>query len=335
MDHNYGLKKDYLSLRGLGSFFIGGRIAEVHGLPKSWIGNSKTDLYECDPNGLYWVEQMYVQYAFPKEKLCHYPIIFWHGGGMTGSVWESTPDERPGWKNIFLENGCDVYVVDGVERGRSGWAMYPQIWPTGPEFMTIDEPLRKDHWRIKGENENPEDYLNSNKNGSKIQFPLEAYDNFVKSFVPRWRHNDDASIKAVVDLLDRIGPCIILSHSHSCALSFAVMASRPENVKALIALEHSQILRLPEDTKLPGTPILSVIGDYVSKSKRRVKQVDKLLAFNKYIEGIGGEVWTLYLSDIGEKGNSHFPMCDYNSDKVARHVLNWLAKRGLFQSFEK
>ena len=30
------------------------------------------------------------------------PIVLLHGGGMTGAMWEQTPDGRPGWMQHFL-----------------------------------------------------------------------------------------------------------------------------------------------------------------------------------------------------------------------------------------
>ena len=42
-------------------------------------------------------------------------------GGLTGACWETTPDGRPGWLHNFLSAGFAVYVLDNVERGRSGF----------------------------------------------------------------------------------------------------------------------------------------------------------------------------------------------------------------------
>ena len=54
-------------LRGMGSFHVGGRVAEVSGKPVRMIvrqpGGPQTKL---DPNGQYMVEQMYVQYFLPQ-----------------------------------------------------------------------------------------------------------------------------------------------------------------------------------------------------------------------------------------------------------------------------
>ena len=33
------------------------------------------------------------------------PLLMWHGGGLTGVTYETTPDGREGWLNYFLRKG--------------------------------------------------------------------------------------------------------------------------------------------------------------------------------------------------------------------------------------
>ena len=60
--------EDDIVLRGMGSFHVGGRIAEVSGRPTREIvripGGPPSKL---DPNGEFMVEQMYVQYFLPRH----------------------------------------------------------------------------------------------------------------------------------------------------------------------------------------------------------------------------------------------------------------------------
>ncbi len=96
------LADDDIVLRGMGSFHVGGRIAEVSGKEVKMIqrqpGGPMTKL---DPNGQYMVEQMYVQYFLPKNKKGKLPLLMWHGGGLTGVTYESTPDGREGWDKLL------------------------------------------------------------------------------------------------------------------------------------------------------------------------------------------------------------------------------------------
>src|SRR5262249_2070376 len=71
--------------------------------------------------GSFAVDQMYVQYRIPAQQNHKIPIILAHGGGLTGSTYETTPDGREGWATYFARNGFAVYEVDFPGRGRSGY----------------------------------------------------------------------------------------------------------------------------------------------------------------------------------------------------------------------
>ena len=118
---------DYL-VKEVGSFHVGGRTATLSGMPTREVAFTPgSPALKVDPNGEFEVEQMYVQFvrlAQPKAKI---PILFWHGGGLTGATWETKPDGKPGWQQWFLNAGYDVYVSDAVERGRASWARYPEF----------------------------------------------------------------------------------------------------------------------------------------------------------------------------------------------------------------
>ena len=98
---------------------------------------------KVDPNGTYQVEQMYVQYFLPANERGAYPLLMWHGGGLTGVTYETTPDGREGWLNYFLRKGWSVYNSDAVERGRAGWAQYPDIFKGEPVFLTTANPFER------------------------------------------------------------------------------------------------------------------------------------------------------------------------------------------------
>src|SRR5262249_11984907 len=60
---------------------------------------------KMDPNGKYQVEQMYVQYFLPQNRRGRLPLLMWHGGGLTGVTYETTPDGREGWLTYFIRKG--------------------------------------------------------------------------------------------------------------------------------------------------------------------------------------------------------------------------------------
>src|SRR3546814_6187071 len=82
-----------------GSFYAGGRSLEIENRPVRTIAFTDTTSMEYDPNGLYHIEQAYVQYFEPAEPSCPVPVVFLHGGGMTGAMWEQTPDGRRSEEN--------------------------------------------------------------------------------------------------------------------------------------------------------------------------------------------------------------------------------------------
>src|SRR5216684_2561374 len=103
-----------ITLRDMGSFHVGGRLVEITGKPVKEITFTPGGVpAKVDPNGTYQVEQMYVQYFLPVNERGAYPLLMWHGGGLTGATYETTPDGREGWLNYFLRKGWSVYNSDG------------------------------------------------------------------------------------------------------------------------------------------------------------------------------------------------------------------------------
>ena len=133
-------------LKEFGSFYVSGHEIIMHGQPKQQFVCQDGSAQTVELNGQYEAGQMYVEYARVAGPKAKYPLLMWHGGGLTGVTWGSTPDGREGWQSLFLRMGHDVYVSDSVERGRSSWAMYPQIYRTHPEFTTKAACWRTKVW---------------------------------------------------------------------------------------------------------------------------------------------------------------------------------------------
>ena len=138
------LAAEPIALRDMGSFHVGGRLVEISGKPVKEVVFTQGGVpAKIDPNGTYQVEQMYVQYFLPANEKGAYPLLMWHGGGLTGATYETTPDGREGWLNYFLRRGWSVYNSDAVERGRAGWAQYPDIFKGEPVFLTTANPFER------------------------------------------------------------------------------------------------------------------------------------------------------------------------------------------------
>jgi hypothetical protein len=81
-------------------------------------------------------------YFLPRNRKGKLPLLMWHGGGLTGVTYETTPDGREGWLNLYIRKGWDVYISDAVERGRAGFAS-PDVWPSEPIFLNYADPFER------------------------------------------------------------------------------------------------------------------------------------------------------------------------------------------------
>jgi pimeloyl-ACP methyl ester carboxylesterase len=314
-------------LRGMGSFHVGGRIVEISGKPVRDIvrvpGGPSSKL---DPNGQYQVEQMYAQYFLPRDRKGKVPLLMWHGAGLTGVTYETTPDGREGWLNMFIRKGWDVYVSDAVERGRSGFAS-SDVWPDEPIFLTYADPFER--FRIgAGEGSwNPDPTKQTLM--PNVQFPVEAYANYMKQLVPRWLSTDNAVIAGYLALVDKVCPCVLLLHSQGGSFGLKVAEQRPDKIKAIVAVESASGGTMDKAAALKNVPILMVFGDNVDLHPRWVAYRKLDLEYAAAVRAAGGKVDVINLPDLGITGNSHMVMMDKNNGAVAEVIQHWLVSQGL------
>jgi hypothetical protein len=318
------------ALRDMGSFHVGGRDVEISGRPVKEVTFTPGGVpAKVDPNGTYAVESMYVQYFLAADRRGAVPLLMWHGGGLTGVTYETTPDGREGWMNYFVRRGWDVYNSDAVERGRAGWAMYPDIFKSEPVFLAKANPFER--FRIgQGAGSYSADPAKQRiMPGS--QFPVDAYDNFVKQNVPRWTTTDDAIIRAYTALVDKVCPCAILFHSQAGQFGFKVAQARPDKVKALIAVEPAGQGDPAQAAALKDIPVLMIYGDYIEQDARWPQIRRTGVEFGERIVRAGGKVDVVDLPKVGIQGNSHMLMMDRNNAEVALLIQQWLERQGLYR----
>ncbi len=208
-----------LVLSKLGYFFVGGKVEEaVPGRP--------------------FVGQMYVEFMLPAELRHPYPIVMVHGGFQTGTNFTGTPDGRDGWAQYFIRRGYGVYVVDQVARGRSpDWDHHH-----GPMSPSAERPIESFENRFTA----PAAYASWPQAKRHTQFPGTGrftdpvFAQFHASQFPSlasYPKQQELNRDALVALLDKIGPAILLTHSQSGAFGWPVADARPELVKAIVAME--------------------------------------------------------------------------------------------------
>lgn len=177
--------------------------------------------------------QMYVQYQVPAQQEFPYPLVMIHGGGQTGAGFLSTPDGRRGWADYFVARGFAVYVVDVPGRGRSqghdpgdGTAR-PAPTVARRVSDTTEDPL----W--------PQARLHTQWPDGRIPGDL-IFDQFYASQVSGTA--DGACLEHLVrragaELLERIGPSVLVAHSLGAPLGWQIADERPDLTRAMVAVE--------------------------------------------------------------------------------------------------
>ncbi|MYW96105.1 hypothetical protein G3I59_37245 [Amycolatopsis rubida] len=334
-----------ITLRSMGSFFFGGRVAR----------NASGDTRHGDHG--------YAQFFLP-EQARTLPLILWHGLGQSGRTWESTPDGRDGFWQIFTRRGWPLYIIDQPRRGRAGRttedAPPTAILPDEGE-STAWENHRLGRWCPPG----PREYFPG------VQFPQDecSVEQFLRQQTPSTGPEPypDAGYRAfvgetVAQLVRQVGPSVLVTHSHSGQFGWVTATEEPGLVKAVVGLEPGEFTfpsdAVPDDiptssatlraymapqliapadfARLASMPILLVYGDNIASEPHEEFGVElwrmvreRAKQFVAAVNARGGDASYLELPSLGIRGNTHFPMSDLNNREVAGVIEDFLASRGL------
>lgn len=181
--------------------------------------------------------QVYVTYLWPERRRHPYPLVFIPGGGLSGTCFEGTPDGRPGWMTYFAEHGYAVYCVDQVARGRS--AYYADLdgaaHPPDVEYVqrAFTAPARYTDY--------PQAHLHTQWPGSGMRGDP-VFDHFYASMLPSVSDRVAATgmRRAVGELLRRVGPSVLVTHSQSGMFTWPIADDQPELVAGSVLLEGAQ-----------------------------------------------------------------------------------------------
>jgi len=188
-----------------------------------WVGVGRKQM----PYGAIAQGQMCVQYMIPAEKRYPYPVIMVHGGGAQGTHMMGL-GRRPGWVHYFVQAGYSVYWLDRPSYGRSPY--HPDA--LGPSHLPNVPPL-----------EALVDATNVFKTG-QWPGPGGMDDPFIGQFMACESGNtadeafhSDLVWAGGVELVDRLGPCIIHGHAFGGFFGWGVADRRPQLVKGILCME--------------------------------------------------------------------------------------------------
>lgn len=283
-----------------------------------------------NPNGHSVDGQMYVQHFALDSPITPWPVLLWHGGGMTGVTWETTPDGRPGWHDLFMRRGFDTYVSDAVHRGRASWPTASAIHADTFESRTIEQAW--DLFRF-GEAAAFDLECPTLSAFEGQQFPVEAIASLARQFVPRWVGRKQATLAAYEALLTRTGPAIVITHSEGARYAMELAVSRPQWFKAVVLVEPAGAPDVCWGQAFNNgvtKPAFCVVwGDHFAHSQRWQHYRASAESWLDRIRAAAAQIDVIDLPQLGIRGNSHLPMMDRNSDEVAQRLVDWLGQHAI------
>lgn len=329
-----------LLIKEQGSFMVGG-IKSTH--PGKF--NVKDAL---NPDGqTFHADHAYSFYQIP-ENAKRLALVFLHGAGQSKKTWESTPDGRDGFQNIFLRRKFPVYLLDQPRRGDAGRSsVEATIKPTADEQF----------WFTQFRLGNYPDFF------PNVQFPKDSasVEQFYRQMTPNTGAFDAKVITdAVSSLFDKIGDGILVTHSQGGGPGW-MTAIKNNHVKAIVAYEPYSGFMFPKGElpapikstglfgalngveipledfkKLTLIPIVIYYGDNIAASPTDIWNSDHWRSglemarlWAKTINKHGGDATVIHLPEVGIKGNTHFPFSDLNNIEVAGELSKWLKEKNL------
>ena len=330
-----------IMLQAQGSFLAGGSTLKDDGefvFADLWSQSGQTA----------YGDHAYVFYQVPvnAKKL---PMVFLHGGGQSKKTWETTPDGREGFQNIFLRRGFTTYLVDQPRRGEACFSLVSSDGALTPMHYdrTMFTLFRLGRW--------PNFYEDT-------QFPRdeESLNQFMRQGTPNTGPLDfNVVADAIAAVLEKTGPAILVTHSQGGGAGW-ITTLKTDKIRAIAAFEPGGSPRLFPEGEVPeaintsfgvieGTaipldefkkftkfPIIIFYGDHIATEPTDNYGADQWRAelamgrkFAELVNKYGGDCTVIHLPELGIKGNTHFMFSDLNNIEIADLLSNWLNEKGL------
>ena len=329
--------KKPLVIQAQGSFAVGGTVIRGEGAFDSLNLASGGQTLHGDH------ARVFYQVPVKARKL---PLVMWHGFGQSSRSWETTPDEREGYQNIFLRRGFATYVIDQPRRGQAGRGTVGGTVSAAPDEQRWFNMFRMGAWP---------DYFP----GVQLSRSPEALEQFFRTMTPDTGPIDmNVNSSAVSALFDKIGPGVLVTHSHSGGMGWLTVMKNPR-IRAVVSYEPGSGFVFPpgelppvmasaagplepveiplsDFMKLTKIPIVIYYGDNIPTEPVAYPGQDnwrvRLAMAKLWVETInrhGGDATLVHLPEIGIRGNTHFPFSDLNNVQIADLMSKFLAEKRL------
>lgn len=335
-----------LVIQQQGSFAVGGTVTKIPGTFDPIVQGAYTPAGP-DPKGqTIHGDHAYVFYQVPVNAR-RLPLVFWHGHGQSAKTWETTPDGREGFQNMFLRERYPVYLLDQPRRGRAAKSAAPGSIPATADEQTWFGIFRLGAW--------PDFYP-----GVAFSREPAALEQFFRQALPNTAPYDVAvNTSAVAALFDKIGEGILVTHSQSGTLGWRTAMKSPK-IRAVVSFEPGGDFVFPEGEapslpfggrvftpptvpledfkRLTRIPIAVFYGDNIPAQPSLNPGQEQWRVFREVagrwrdaVNRHGGDVTLVDLPALGIRGNTHFPMSDLNNMDVANELSRWLSQKRLDQ----
>jgi pimeloyl-ACP methyl ester carboxylesterase len=338
-------KPTALAIQDQGSFSVGGTVKKAPGTFDPIAQGAYTPTPNPQGQTLHG-DHAYVFYQVPVDAR-RLPLVFWHGHGQSAQTWETTPDGREGFQNIFLRQRYSVYLLDQPRRGRAAKSTAPVEIPATPDEQMWFGVFRLGIW--------PDFHP-----GVAFSKDARGLEQFFRQSVPNTGPYDvEVNTNSVSALFMKIGPGVLVTHSQSGTLGWRTAIKNP-NVRAVVSFEPGGDFVFPEGEaptlsfggrpftpptipladfrQLTRIPIVVYYGDNIPEQPGTNPGQEQWRVFRDVarrwrdtVNRHGGDVTLIELPAVGIRGNTHFPMSDLNNVDVAKHMAGWLREKRLDQ----
>ena len=265
-------------------------------------------------------DHAYVFFQIP-EKARKYPLVFLHGAGQSARTWETTPDGREGFQNIFLRRGFPVYLLDQPRRGQAGRSTVDMEVKAAPDEQLLFGIFRLGIW--------PDFFPNAQF--SRDPAALEQY--FRQATPNTGPYDAEVISDAVSAVFDRIGEGVLVTHSQGGGPGWRTVMKNPK-IRAVVAYEPGSDFVFPKGEapapmpssagtlapteveledflKLTKIPIIVYYGDNIPEEPSANPGQDnwrvRLAMARLWCEAVnrhGGDAKLVHLPEIGVRGNT-------------------------------